>query len=126
MPAAQDDLRAAYSFYAERNPASADRVIGSILKAANGLARFPLLGRQGRVPGTRVRTMIRFPYLLVYRVVDDTAEVLRVFHAAHAGSQAPKRRGCGGVPPRNSLPLLPIPGVSRYHSAAIAADLIHC
>jgi hypothetical protein len=41
MPAAQDDLRTAYAYYAERDPAAPDRVIGVIgviLHAANGLA----------------------------------------------------------------------------------------
>jgi plasmid stabilization system protein ParE len=45
MPAAQDDPRAAYAYYAERDPSAPDRVIGVILHAANGLAQFPLLGR---------------------------------------------------------------------------------
>ena len=45
MPAAQDDLRALYAYYAEGNPVAADRVLGAILKAANGLGVFPLMGR---------------------------------------------------------------------------------
>ncbi|HEY8285410.1 MAG TPA: type II toxin-antitoxin system RelE/ParE family toxin [Chloroflexota bacterium] len=82
MPSAQDDLRAAYAYYAERTPAAADRVIGAILRAANGLAQFPLLGRPGGVPGTRERVLARYPYRIVYHVVDDTVEVLRILHSA--------------------------------------------
>lgn len=59
-------------------PASADRVVGTILKAANGLAQFPLIGRQGVVPGARERIVTRYPY----RVVDDVVEVLRIIHTA--------------------------------------------
>jgi addiction module RelE/StbE family toxin len=81
MPAALEDLRAAYAYYAERNPAAADRVVGSLLNAANGLALFPLLGKQGVVPGTRERVVTRYPYRIVYQVVDDRVEVLRVLHA---------------------------------------------
>ena len=82
MPAAQDDLRTAYAYYAERNPAAADRVVGAILNAANGLAQFPLMGRPGAVPGTRERIVTRYPYRVVYHVVDDTVEVLRIIHTA--------------------------------------------
>lgn len=82
MPAAQDDLRATYTYYAERNPAAADRVVGAILNAANGLAQFPLMGRPGAVPGTRERIVTRYPYRVVYHSVDDTVEVLRIIHTA--------------------------------------------
>jgi toxin ParE1/3/4 len=82
MPAAQDDLRAAYTYYADRSAASADRVVGSILKAANGLHRFPLMGKPGVVPGTRERIVTRYPYRIVYQIADDTIEVLRVIHTA--------------------------------------------
>jgi len=53
-------------------------VVGTILKAANGLAQFPLIGRQGVVPGARERIVTRYPY----RVVDDVVEVLRIIHTA--------------------------------------------
>lgn len=82
MPAAQDDLRAAYAYYAERDPAAPDRVIGVILHAANGLAQFPLLGRAGAVPGTRERIVSRYPYRIVYHIVNETIEVLRIIHTA--------------------------------------------
>jgi len=82
LPAAQEDLRSIYAYYADRNPASVDRVVGTILKAANGLAQFPLIGRQGVVPGTRERIVTRYPYRIVYHVVDDAVEVLRIIHTA--------------------------------------------
>ena len=82
MPAAQEDIRAAYAYYAERSPTSADRVVGAILKAATGLAQFPLLGHTGRVPGTRERIVTRYRYRIVYHIVGDSVEVLRVLHGA--------------------------------------------
>ncbi len=78
----QEDLRAIYAYYADRNLVSADRVVGTILKAANGLAQFPLMGRQGVVPGTRERIVTRYPYRIVYHVVDDAVEALRIIHTA--------------------------------------------
>jgi addiction module RelE/StbE family toxin len=82
MPAAQDDLRAVHAYYAERNPSAADRVVGVILNSANGVATFPLLGRQGVVPGTRERSVTRYPYRIVYHIAGNTIEVLRVIHTA--------------------------------------------
>ncbi len=79
-PSARDDLRTVYRFYAERG--SADRVVGAILKAANGLADFPHLGKLGAVPGTRERIVIRYPYRVVYLIAGSTIEILRVIHTA--------------------------------------------
>jgi plasmid stabilization system protein ParE len=82
MPAAQDDLRAACAYHAERDPAAPDRVIGVILHAANGLAQFPPLGRPEAVPSTRERIVSRYPYRIVYHIVNETIEVLRIIHTA--------------------------------------------
>lgn len=79
---ARDDLRAIYAYYADRNPTSADRVVGTILKAANGLTRFPLMGKQGEVEGTRERLVMRYPYCIVYHIEGDIIVVLRVIHGA--------------------------------------------
>jgi len=84
MPSAQDDLRAAHAHYAERSPTAPDRVTGVILRAANGMAQFPLLGRPGVVPGTRERLVTRYPYRIIYHIVDDTVGVLRVLHSAQS------------------------------------------
>ena len=86
--AARDDLRAIYRYYAERSPASADSVIGTILKAANGLTRFPLMGKQGAIEGTRERVVTRYPYRIVYILEEDTPLVLRVLNSAPADGAA--------------------------------------
>ena len=80
--AARDDLRAIYSYYAQRTPSGADRVIGAILKAANGLSQYPLLGKPGAIEGTRERLLTRFPYRIVYQIEENTVVVLRVIHTA--------------------------------------------
>ena len=81
-PAAGVDIRAAYSYYAERNPDVAGRIGRSISAAINGLARFPLLGRAGVVPGTRSRVLTRYPYKIAYEIQDETIAVLRVLHTS--------------------------------------------
>jgi plasmid stabilization system protein ParE len=79
---AKQDIADIYAYYAERNPNSAGRVTGAILKAANGLAQFPVMGKYGAAPGTRERLLILYPYRIVYRIVGDRVEVLRVIHGA--------------------------------------------
>jgi len=78
---ARDDLRAIYSYLSERSPQAADSVVGTILKAANGLTVFPLMGRQGEVAGTRGRVVARYPYIIVYVLEEDTV-VARILHVA--------------------------------------------
>ena len=80
--AARDDLRAVYAYYAERDPTSADHVVGAILKAANGLLTFPLLGKPGLLEGTRERLMSRYPYRIIYLVEGSQIVVLRILHAS--------------------------------------------
>lgn len=81
-PAARDDIRAAYSYYAERNPDAAGRIVRVITDAIAGLAQFPLLGREGVKPGTRERIISRYPYKIVYEIHGDVIEIDRVLHAA--------------------------------------------
>lgn len=81
-PAARDDIRAIYAYYAERNPDAAGRVTKTIMDAIHGLAQFPLMGREGVKPGTRERILTRYPYKVVYEIRGDTVEVDRVLHAA--------------------------------------------
>ena len=82
--AAEADLAAIYAFYVERSGPAADRVLGTILRAINGLALFPLIGRRGNVPETRERVVVRFPYRIVYHVNEheQVVEVWRIVHAA--------------------------------------------
>ncbi len=81
-PEARDDLRATYTYYVERNPATAGRVVRTITDAIAGLAQFPLMGREGIVPGTRERIIRRYPYKVIYEVKEDTIEIVRVLHTA--------------------------------------------
>ncbi len=46
------------------------------------LANFPELGRAGRVSGTRELVIVKYPYIIPYRVKHDAVEVLRVFHTS--------------------------------------------
>lgn len=82
--AAEDDLSAIYDYYAPRSGPAADRVLGTILRAINGLAFFPLMGRVGDVPKTRERLVTRYPYRIIYHLdeADEVIEVWRVLHTS--------------------------------------------
>ncbi|MGQ0592256.1 MAG: type II toxin-antitoxin system RelE/ParE family toxin [Gammaproteobacteria bacterium] len=54
------------------------RVIGSI----EHLSTHPLMGREGRIVGTREWMVPGTPFIAAYRIRDNTVEVLRVLHGA--------------------------------------------
>ena len=69
-------------YIARDNPDAAARVVQRIAASVERLATHPASGRIGRVPGTRELVIAGTPYIVPYRVHDDTVEILRVFHAA--------------------------------------------
>jgi toxin ParE1/3/4 len=79
---ALDDLDHAVDFIDRDKPAAAKGVAAKIWKAAQLLAKHPAMGRPGRVTGTREWVIQGTPYIVAYRVCDDTLEVLRVLHTA--------------------------------------------
>lgn len=85
--AAEEDLAAIYAYSAARS-AAADCVIGTILKAINGLAMFPRMGRPGDVPESRERIVARYPYRVVYHI-DEANEVIEVWRVVHRARQWP-------------------------------------
>jgi len=74
------DEEAAY--IARDDPQAAAQVVERITASIEVLATHTSLGRPGRVPGTRELIITGTPYIVPYRVRDDTVEILRVFHGA--------------------------------------------
>ncbi len=65
---------------AELDPRS--RGARRVIEAVSLLETTAHLGRPGRVKGTRELVLVDVPYLVAYRVVAGTVEVLRVLHTA--------------------------------------------
>jgi toxin ParE1/3/4 len=75
-------LEQAYDYTAEADQTAAIALVLKIQSATQQLADFPLLGRVGRVDGTRELVIASTPYLVVYRVKGKTVEILRVLHGS--------------------------------------------
>jgi len=82
LPTALANLGAEAEYIARDNPEAAARVVTAIAETLGRLARYPALGRAGRVTGTRELVVPGTPYIVPYRVRGDAVEILRVFHAA--------------------------------------------
>ncbi|NEP45350.1 MAG: type II toxin-antitoxin system RelE/ParE family toxin [Okeania sp. SIO2H7] len=76
------------NYISQNNPEAATQVIVKIRSSVNQLAAYPYMGREGRVEGTRELVISQTPYIVVYRVRQETVEILRVLHSA---SRWPKK-----------------------------------
>lgn len=76
------DLQEIRAYIAGERPLAAARVAERIRSSAEMLRRFPRIGREGRVPGTRELVVSRTPFLIAYRIRQDRIEILRVLHEA--------------------------------------------
>jgi toxin ParE1/3/4 len=77
---ALNDLDEAGEFIAQDNPEAASRVLKRIWDAVQMLADHPHAGRAGRVPGTRELVIAGTPFIIPYRVAENTIQILRVLH----------------------------------------------
>ena len=80
-PIAENDLDAIIDYIAQDNPLAAIELGDAIVRRVAELADQPRLHRTGRV--RRTREMVVHPnYLVVYRIMRDAVEIVRVLHAA--------------------------------------------
>lgn len=80
-PTAIADRKKITAYIAQDNPQAAIEMGDMLIEKAKQLDEHPKLGRVGRVKGTR--ELVAHPnYILIYRIVGEVAEVLRVKHAA--------------------------------------------
>ena len=82
---AKADVRAIFDFIAAENPDAAMRVADGLIMTAIHLESFPLLGKKGRVEGTRELAAPASPYILVYALIDEYhITVERILHGVRA------------------------------------------
>lgn len=73
-------LVAIRDYIEEDNPEAAERVARRIRDAVGRLAHQPLIGRPGRVRGTRELVITGTPYIAPYRIKRGVVEMIAVFH----------------------------------------------
>lgn len=76
------NLQAEAEYIAQDSPESSRRVVARIIEQIDQLTDYPESGRVGRIAGTRELVVIGTPYIVPYRVKDDSIEILRVFHSS--------------------------------------------
>ena len=82
-PEAINDLVALRAYIEQDDPAAAQRVAHHIIRNIETLlANTPEMGRPGRVPGTRELVIPKTPFIVPYRLVGNTIQILRIFHGA--------------------------------------------
>ncbi|WP_374956432.1 type II toxin-antitoxin system RelE/ParE family toxin [Sphingomonas sp. PP-CE-3G-477] len=79
-PKAVEDATTILDYIADRNRDAAERLSTSIAACADRLADHPFMYRPGRADGTR-EAVVHPNYLLIYRVVSGTIEIVNVVHA---------------------------------------------
>lgn len=80
-PQAEADLLSIHSYISDYSEAKAIEYVARVLQSIRVLDRFPLLGRVGRVEGTREWSLPGLPYIAIYRVKSETElEVLTIKH----------------------------------------------
>ena len=75
-------LASIHDYIAKDSPTAAARVAELIVLSALRLQDFPLTGRPGRIEGTRELVIPGLPYIIPYRVVDDSVQILSVIHTS--------------------------------------------
>ena len=90
---ALSDLDEVGEFISQDNPKAAVQVLKRIWDAVQLLAEQPHAGRAGRVPGTRELVIPGTPFIIPYRVFENTVQVLRVLH----GKRKWPKRFSGGI-----------------------------
>jgi toxin ParE1/3/4 len=81
-PTAADDLEHIRDYLTEHYPHLARSTVLELYEAIRSLKTFPQRGRPGREPGTHELVFSRLPHIAVYRIKEQTVEVLHVHHAA--------------------------------------------
>ena len=80
---AVDDLTHICDYTEDRfGQVQAHRAAVGVYEAAGSLTDMPQRGRKGRKPGTRELAVPNFPFIVVYRAEEETAEIIRVLHSA--------------------------------------------
>jgi toxin ParE1/3/4 len=81
-PAAAADLRHISDYLKDHHPRYRQQTMRKMYVTVQLLKEWPYRGRAGREEGTRELLFPPLPYIAVYRVTEQSIEVLRIYHGA--------------------------------------------
>jgi plasmid stabilization system protein ParE len=81
-PRALRDLTSIGAYLVERNPIGAANVLGAIKSSIDTLSFFPQIGRLVDDAGHRRVPVLRYPYLVFYRIAGDELLILHIRHTS--------------------------------------------
>ena len=81
-PEAADDLEEIVRHIQRENSEAARDVAETIYEAIGSLNTLPNHGRIGRIQGTRELVLVPQPWIAVYGVRHEVAEIVRIYHGA--------------------------------------------
>lgn len=79
---AECDLEEIEAYIAADNPSAALDTVLRVLDSIEHLGAHPVMGRAGRIAGTREWVVPGTPFIAAYRIRENVVEVLRVLHGA--------------------------------------------
>jgi addiction module RelE/StbE family toxin len=79
---AQADLLNIFIFLDKRSPQAARAVVRDIRDQIETLLDFPLKGMRTTLAGTRRLTIARGPYIVIYRLADETITIAHIRHTS--------------------------------------------
>ena len=81
-PTVVEDLEHLRATIEQYNPRAAAKVARAILRRVESLAKFPGMGKPGRIPHTRELVIPDTPFIAVYTTVEQTVQIVTVLHTA--------------------------------------------
>ena len=81
-PPAAADLQNISDYLREHHAQHRQPTLRKLYQKIRALKDAPYVGRPGRIEGTRELVFMPLPYIAVYRVVNQTIEVWRVYHTS--------------------------------------------
>lgn len=79
---AEADLDELWAYIAANNPEAADRMVDAVLESSRMHVRFPGMGQSRDELRPGLRCFVVSPYVVFYRTLEATIEVLRILHGA--------------------------------------------
>jgi toxin ParE1/3/4 len=90
-PAATADLGHISDYLKDHHPDYSQPTLRKMYAAIQSLKNWPHRGRLGREAGTRELLFPPLPYIAVYRLNEQSVEVLRIYHGGQDRPWGPRR-----------------------------------